>query len=92
MQANTINIDKLRFSITWAAWVTSLGVAISGVVFLSNIKSDAKAAVDLGSAVLMELKGIREDLANTKDKIHEHDKRLSSLEEERRRKYGSMHE
>jgi len=90
-RTNTIQTDRLRISMPWAAWCATFALTAVGVWVVSEFKSQVasgiKSANELGKAAITEIQGLRMELKETRGtlgeheiQIREHQSRIQSLE------------
>jgi hypothetical protein len=73
----TIDLTKIRFAAPWAAWWAMFSAVVVGVWYLRGAK-------EIGEQVVAEVKELRAEMRQTRDTMHLHDVRISTLEEWRR--------
>ena len=89
--SQTIQTDRLRITMPWAAWCATFIALTAGVwvvaMFKSEVASGIKAANELGKAAIGEIQGLRMELKETRGtlgehelQIREHRSRIQSLE------------
>lgn len=80
-----IHVDRARLSAAWTSWWAMFCVVCMGVWYIRGAK-------DIGEQVVVEVKQLRAEMKQARESLHNHEVRLSTLEEWKRTKTSSAKE
>ena len=79
-RTNTIQTDRLRITMPWAAWCATFALTAVGVWVVAEFRAEVAAGIRSANegvrAISVELRAIREDSRVQTTAIHEHDSRI----------------